>query len=85
MKINDPLAQQLPPLDPETLSNWLGVVQSYATSPEALHRIGASVAAFTKMEQTPDKDTLFWTEPANMDSLLNKVAPATTSPGPEDE
>lgn len=57
-------------IDADALASWLTSVQNYPASPQALQRIGGSVTALNKVEQALDIDTLFWTEPANMDSVL---------------
>jgi hypothetical protein len=50
MPNNNPKVQFGQTLQPEPLGEWLSLVQNYAASPEALERIGVSVAALNKVQ-----------------------------------
>lgn len=59
-------------ISPDELAVWLRETQAYATSADGLHRIGGSVTGLNKALQALGTDSLFWTEPGNLDSLLNR-------------
>ena len=55
-------------------------VPTGSTGADALHRIGGSVAGTNKALQAVDTGTLFWTEPANLDTLFIQNEQVTGNP-----
>jgi hypothetical protein len=69
----------------DDLAAWLQDTQGYETSRDALHRINGSVAGLNNALQVIDTDSLFWTEPSNLDSLFNQGGQQTQPDGSSDE
>ncbi len=59
------------------LAAWLRETQHYTAGADSLHRIGGSVAGVNKALKAVDTGSLFWTEPANLDTLFSTNASAT--------
>ena len=57
--------------EPTLLTQWLGEVQDYRVSQASAERIGQAARQLKLVEKILGDDTLFWTEPANIDTLLN--------------
>jgi|GEM_PF-3163628 len=54
------------------LAQWLADTQDYSTNEEALNRISGSVNGLNIVLRDLNKDTLFWTEPSNLELVLTK-------------
>lgn len=57
------------------LTEWLATYQGYQVNPETAARIGAVVKRFKEVESSLGTDTLFWTEPSVLDTVLAAQSP----------
>jgi len=56
----------------DALTRWLAKTQDYSTNEDALNRIAGSVDGLNTVLRELNDDTLFWTEPSNLDLVLRK-------------